>query len=808
MRQFLLFMLLLPLFCGDSRADDAVTVFKQQMLPILKSHCTDCHSGAEPAAKLDLSRTIDPGQVRSHYHHWFNVLDRVESGSMPPKDAEPLKPSDKQILINWIRDDLTKLLVSHQREEGRSRFRRLSRNEYANSVQDIFGIRPPVIRFLPADGRVDGYDKVSKALPFSPAATEGHLQLAEAMIERLFQIPRDRQTTRLWAGKSRQSAGHLLELSDNWVVSFNTDTNSGNLNRAKPDGTPGGRGAHVRKPGRHRLRIHAYGYQTDKPLPVGIYSGHTAAYPQILTLLKVIDIPPARPSIVETDLYLATGRDSDIGQANLRLIPLGLGVPVPKNTLASVKGTGPGLALQWVDVVELEETLPGQELLFGEMPDTWQNLFRFRKTLKTSKLPREDVKAVIRKTYAGIGARLFRRDLSEDELNAYVGNFMTAVDGGVQFKTAFVTEVSALMTAPDFLCVMEQPGRLSDFALASRLSYFIWNSTPDAELLAVAREGKLSDRNVLRAQTERLLKNPRSNRFVENFLDQWLGLWGIDNTTPDKDLYPEYDDELKISSTLETQATFRRMLDENLSVRDFVSPGWAMINTRLADVYGISNIEGFRIRPVKLPADSPYGGLWTQASTMKVTANGTLTSPVKRGVWVSDRLLGLPIPPPPPTVEPADPDTRGARTLREQLELHRQDASCNACHARFDPYGFALESFDVMGNYREHYRVVDDGTRSKKKWVNGLPVDCTGTTPDGKDFTSIHELRAMLAENPEQLAKGVVRHLLTYATGEPATPIDQTAIEAIVRSAAKERPGIGLRSLIHGLVQSEVFQWK
>ena len=321
----------------------------------------------------------------------------------------------------------------------------------------------------------------------------------------------------------------------------------------------------------------------------------------------------------------------------------------------------------------------------------------------------------------------------------------------------------------------------------------------------IARQRKLTKPSVLRAQTERLLKDPKSDRFVKDFLDQWLGLWGIDNTTPDKDLYPEYDDELKISSTLETQATFRTMLDNNLSVRDFVAPDWMMINSRLAQLYGVPGVADFKIRKVKLPADTPYGGIWTQASTTKVTANGTLTSPVKRGVWVSDRLLGITIPPPPPNVGAVDPDTRGARTLREQLALHSKKGSCKACHAKFDPYGFALESFDVMGQFRTKYR-VSNGEKGKQRWKEGLPVDCSGTTPGGKSFASIQELRRLLAQRPDQLARGVTRHLLTYATGEPTTPIDQPTVESIVKAAAKDR--YGLRSLVHAVVQSQLFQTK
>jgi mono/diheme cytochrome c family protein len=810
MRPSVLSLLLLFAAQATAAADDASTAFQKQVLPILTAHCTECHGGEKPKAKLDLAgpRTLE--QLRTQSHHWFNLLERVEAGTMPPKSSEPLKPAEKAAIAAWINGEFRALLLERQREEGRSKFRRLSRGEYANTVYDIFGVRPPVVRLLPADGRVDGYDKVSAALPFSTAVTEGQLRIAEDIANRMFEIPEKKMTYRLWSVGSEQSKGHVLQLPDNWNVSFNTDTTSGPLRKGtgpegkNPTGFPG-----PRKPGLHRLRISAYGYQTDKPLPVGIYVGHVFAYPQLLDLIKVIEIPPGKPSIVETEVYLRMGRDSDFGvDDGIRLIPLGLGVPVPKNTQASVLGKGPGLALQWVDVEELEESLPGQRLFTAEMPTAIRTVFNQPNgTLKSAKLSRDELQAFVTKAFGTLGARLFRRDLTAPELSKYVGSFMKTADAGGALRPAFVNEIAAMMTAPDFLCVVEKPGKLSDFALASRLSYFLWNSAPDEELLDVARKGKLSDPQVLRAQTERLLNASKSERFVKDFLDQWLGLWGIENTTPDKDLYPEYDDLLKFSSVMETQATFRKMLDKNLSVRDFVAPQWAMVNARLAKHYGFPGVEGFGIREVRLPAETPFGGIWTQAATMKVTANGTLTSPVKRGVWVAERLLGTPIPPPPANIEPVDPDTRGAKTLREQLALHSSKGSCAACHARFDPYGFALESFDVMGNFRTKYRAVDStAPKGKSKWKDGLPVDSTGVTPDGKAFAGVTQLREMLAKNPEALARGVTRLLLTYATGQPAGPVDQSVIEAIVKGAAKDE--YGLRSLVHGVVQSELFRSK
>ena len=929
---------------------DVTVSFQKNVKPVLETYCVDCHQGKRAKAGLDLSKS-QPFD-RAHSHHWFKVLERIAGDTMPPEDEGPMDAPDKAAVLSWIRGELTNQLIAEQRREGRSRFRRLSRTEYANTVEDLFGIRPPVVKVMPQDGRVDGYDKISKALPFSSAATEGHMKLAELMVNRMFELPKTNETYRLWARPSGQSKGHLLDLGDGWWASFNSDANSGQLGKGENKrGFPG-----PRKPGLHRLRMNVYGYQTDKPLPVGIYVGHIWAYPQILKLIKVVDVPPGKPSIVEAVVYLRTGKDSD-GPSNdgIRLVPLGLGVPVPKNTLASERGKGkPALAIQWIDVEELQETYPGQHLLFEKLPPDVLTAIQTRKTLKTSRLPREDIQRALTECFRHIATRLFRRDVTDQEVAASVNSCMASVDANEPLKTAFVNEVAMMMTAPDFLAIMEEPGELTDTALASRLSYFLWNSTPDQELMDLARNGKLSDPKTLAAQTDRLLNDPKSDRFVGDFLDQWLGLWGIENTTPDKDLYPEYDDELKISSLMETKATFRKMLDENLTVRDFVAPNWALVNTRLADLYNFPNVDGFAIRKVDLPKNTPFGGIWTQASTMKVTANGTLTSPVKRGVWVAERLLGIKIPAPPTNVDPVDPDTRGARTLREQLALHSKDGSCKGCHAKFDPYGFALESFDVMGNYRTHYRTADDGSGSKQiftskvvtpqtpghataikadikgarqlwlvvdpvgdpghdhaawmeprlvgpkgelkltdldwkhasqgwsvtrrntspagtpmrvngktvpygigthspavlgfdipegyetfiaqggldnsatdqkggkvrfkvytrrprladklKWMDGLPVDSTGTTPDGRDFAGIHGLRKMLAENPEQLAKGVTHHLITYSTGEPASPIDNPTIDSIVKDAAKD--SYGLRSLVHGVIQSELFQSK
>ena len=303
--------------------------------------------------------------------------------------------------------------------------------------------------------------------------------------------------------------------------------------------------------------------------------------------------------------------------------------------------------------------------------------------------------------------------------------------------------------------VEEKPGRLDDHALATRLALFLWNSVPDDTLRALADRGELGKPDVLRAQTERLLDDPKARRFVEAFTDYWLDLRKIDDTSPSTTLYNDYelDDPLKLAAVEETRLFFAELLRADLPARNVVDSDFTFLNERLADHYGIPGVAGVNFRKVKLPADSVRGGLMTQASVLKVTANGTTTSPVLRGHWITERILGLETPPPPPSVEAVEPDIRGAVTIRQQLDKHRADASCASCHRKMDPPGFALESFDVMGGYRERYRAVSDKVPPVKGFgMNGqafafhyaLPVDSAGELPDGRPFKDVRELKKLL----------------------------------------------------------------
>ena len=317
---------------------------------------------------------------------------------------------------------------------------------------------------------------------------------------------------------------------------------------------------------------------------------------------------------------------------------------------------------------------------------------------------------------------------------------------------------------------------------------------------------------MLHREVDRLLADKRSERFIDDFANQWLELSRLDETTPDPQLYPEYRFLLHEGMTEETRAFLRELIQNDLPITHLLKPGFAMLTQRLAEHYGIAGVTGVEVRKVPLPAESLRGGLLGQSAIHKLTANGTTTSPVKRGVWVMDRLLNDPAPPPPPGVSAVDPDTRGTTTVREQLDKHRADTNCAACHAKIDPAGFALEAFDPIGGLRDRYRSNGKGDEPPEKgqtpwhvtYKLGPKVDPSGELPNGRHFTGPSGLSDILCSDPDKLARAFVAHLSRYATGTDVSFADRAEIRRIVESTKKS--GQGLRSLIHALAANPIFR--
>ena len=427
--------------------------------------------------------------------------------------------------------------------------------------------------------------------------------------------------------------------------------------------------------------------------------------------------------------------------------------------------------------------------------------------------PRQDAPRLLR----NFTQAAYRRPVSEQEMRRFLALFEREFDLGTGFAHAMLTAYTGVLASPGFVFVAERPGKLDDMALATRLSLLLWDSTPDAALRARAAKGELHQPAVLRAETERLLNDPRAERFVEAFTDYWLDLRKIDDTSPSSTIYNDYDmdDPLKLAAVDETHLFFAELVRRDLPARNIVDADFTFLNGRLARHYGIPGVEGAAMRRVMLPPGSDRGGLMTMAAVLKVTANGTTTSPVIRGHWITEHVLGVEIPPPPAGTKAVEPDIRGATTIRQQLEKHRADPSCASCHRKMDPPGFALENYDVLGGRRDRYRAVsDDVPPVRGSGMNGQlfafhwgpPVDAAGALPDGRTYRDVKEFKALIVNDELPVARNLARQLVTFATAAPVGFADRADLEEILRRAAAGHYGV--RSLIHGVVQSAMFQNK
>jgi hypothetical protein len=583
--------------------------------------------------------------------------------------------------------------------------------------------------------------------------------------------------------------------------------------------------------------------------PIGVYAqGAGQTHP-----IGAVDFTP-KPSVKEIDVFLTTGEV--VRTDGMRLFRTRVNGTDEQyvNPLATEDGM-PGYAVQWVEIEGPFDDDPavasGYERLFGPLPLVSSEPSRGGMSLEVapsapggpgpapgagprrppgpggpgrgtlrealyeveSAAPREDAERLLRSFLK----RAYRRPVAEEDAQRFLALFDDQFAKGAGFGRSLLSAYTAVLASPGFVFIEEKPGRLDDRALATRLALFLWNSIPDDTLRDLADRGELSKPEVLRAQAERMLDDPKSRRFVEAFTDYWLDLRKIDDTAPSTTLYNDYelDDPLKLAAVEETRLFFAELLRGDLPARNVVDSDFTFLNERLAEHYGIGGVSGVAFRKVKLPDESLRGGLMTQASVLKVSANGTTTSPVIRGHWITERILGLETPPPPPTVEAVQPDIRGAVTIRQQLEKHRTNVSCASCHSKMDPPGFALESFDVMGGYRERYRAVSEKVPAVKGvGMNGqafafhyaLPVDSAGSLPDGRPFNDVRDLKRILAEDERPIARNLARQVTVFATGAPVRFSDREAIEAVLD--ATEGGHYGVRSLVHAIIQSDLFRNK
>jgi len=800
--------------------------FARAVTPLFEEHCFGCHGDGEHKGDFALDKLTLDFSSAEKLAAWVKVFDQIESGEMPPKKKARPAPALKAATLDWLGAALLAADTKRQQTEGRVVTRRLNRTEYENTIRDLLAIETPLKEILPEDNSAHGFDNIGAALDVSTVLMERYLEAADAALDAA--MPRgQRFEPKTERFTYLDDEGLLKTLGDKSVL-------------ARPDGvvmfSDGYMPTALKKfraptDGFYKVRASIYTYQPAKqPLMMVALGGDVITGRGETHTIGYFDAPTDKPTVIEFTDRLAKGH-------TFKLMPYRMPREDYKvREAGSAKYQGPGLAVQWVEVEgPLATAWPPEshKRLFGELPiepideknaeilekakkdpGKANYLYSILKQDVKSAAPAADAERLLR----GFIPQAFRRPVSEAEMAPIIALVKARLDSGYRFEQAMRVGYKAVLTSPEFLFRREKPGQLDDFALAARLSYFLWSTKPDAELLALAQQGKLRQPAVLRAQTERLLASPKARAFTENFLGQWLDLRQIDFTTPDKKLYPEFDDLLKVSMVRETQLFFEEVLQHDLPVQNFIHSDFSILNARLAEHYDIPGVTGQEFRKVALPKEAHRGGLLGQGAILKVTANGTTTSPILRGKWILDRVMGIPPAPPPKNVAAVEPDIRGTKTIREQLDKHRDVESCATCHVKIDPPGFALESFDVIGGWRERYRIVPDKGQ-KADYVTlktesvrplrvalGPPVDASYTLATGESFRDVDEFKTLLLRDKELMARCLATKLLTYGTGAGVQFADRPAVaEIVARSQAKN---YGLRSLLHEVVQSRAFQIK
>lgn len=815
-------------------------------------HCLDCHTGAEADGGLDLESVRnalrEDGTVSAEQMLvWEKIHDRVAAGEMPPDDEltaalrEPFVESLFSKLVEFDREQIS--------QQGRAIWRRMNRFEYENSVREL--LDAPWLQLasiLPEDGELHHFNKLGEALDVSHVNMSRYLQAAEYALREVMAKSVDAPETKTVRYYAREQTSFYRRVHYNEFnrsperATFPLLGYTADLDVLRDAGHPftvGESDPEIREKeafgvvassyepieirfsefkapsaGRYKLRFKGYTFWTggeDKKWwrahrertskgrrsePIAIYS---QLPPRQLRLLGDFDFH-IEPTVQELDVWLLKGESIQPDAVRLfRSRP-----PNWHNPLAEKDGI-PGVAFNWMEVEgPLFEQWPtrGQKLLFGDMP--MKNTDRDPNPRVVSETPERDAHKLLVKFVSAA----YRQSAAEveNEVGVFMNVVRSALREGMSFDDAMISAYTAVLCSPKFLCFEEHPGALDEQAVSDRLSLFLWNSLQNE----ISERQSSSDA----AQVDQFLRDERLSQFVNAFLDYWLDLRKINATSPDEFMYPDYylDDSLVDAALTETRLFFTELIRENLPIRNLIDSEFTFVNERLAKHYDFPPFEGSRLRKVEIPEESERGGLLTQASVLKVTANGSTTSPVVRGAWINDRILGVKIPPPPPSVPAIEPDTRGATTIREQLDRHRADSSCNVCHVKIDPAGFALESFDVLGGFRKNYRsMTDKGDPVPGYGKNGQPftfrvgpkIDSSGELPDGGKFEDIRGLKELLLKDERQLAKNFVEQLVTYATGAAPRFSDRVEIDAIL--SRTEGEGYPIRSLIAEVAASSMF---
>lgn len=727
--------------------------FEKTVQPVLGVNCAPCHNDRLASGGLNVSIFSSPTSIAQHREGWEKILRKLKSGEMPPKGAP--RPSQQQVeaLFQFIQAEFERADRKTKPDPGRVTARRLNRSEYTNTIRDLLAVDFRADKDFPTDDTGYGFDTIGDVLTISPVLMEKYLYAAERIAARAIgadPLPekpleaeyhsKDKAIRRL--DRSTIEATHRIEWDGEYIIRI---------------GLPG-----ERAPDAKPVTL---GFWMDGKL---LHTMPVETKPSKLVYFSPYSEEEFRLALPEGDHVFRAGFiDDDF-----------------VHTLSEKDAYNPKVN-KFLNMIKFVGPFPA----------------------KVEKASRKKIlicdpasgRACVEKIIGALARRAYRRPVSREEVAGLMKFVDAARAQGQSVEQGIQLAIQAMLVSPHFLFRIERDPdpldpekvhRINDFELASRLSYFLWSSMPDDELLALAEAGKLSAPAVLDAQVKRMLADARSSALAENFAGQWLELRNLDVVKPDPQKFPEWGPELREAMKMETRLFFESLLKENGSLADFLDARYTFLNELLARHYGIEGVKGPDFRRVELTTDQ-RGGILGHASVLTVTSYPTRTSPVIRGKYVLENLLGEPPPPPPPDVPALDEQSVGnTGSLRQQLEKHRANATCAACHNKMDTLGFGLENYDAIGRWR-----TEDGK---------FPVDAGGTLPNGKSFRNPAELRQLLKEDLPEFARCVTEKMLTYALGRGLERYDRRTLDDITRKLAAS--GYRFQTLIYEIVRSLPFQ--
>jgi len=811
---------------------------EQEARPFLNKHCVRCHGAdkAESDFRVDQLTTdfADPSMA----HAWIEIRDMINLDEMPPID-EPRPEIEKvEALSAWIAEGLRRAEKEALANEGRILLRRLNRQEYTHTLTDLLMMEFPTgkspMDFLPADGTAEGFDKVSAALLLDPSLLKQYYDVARLVLDQAIvegdpeyptqtnrlefeEIADSRAIRYLTSNRSMQPVQGGLQVVQGTTRSFA-------LIRYEHDGknrsiTPTN--------GQYRFTLRASGKPgADGTLPrLRVSQNHPDKSQELLMEFELTE------AVEEYEIILP--RDQQGGEVHVSMVngtSLNMGQRPGENFMR--RNADVGKDGNYAEVLRLggrkfaegwggERSTPDPEKLDitrfprayldwleveGPLYEQWPP--RFQETYLGATPPESGQEmARANEAFRLFLPRAWRRPVDPSEWQSLLGVVQSELENGETFEEAMRVGFAAALTSPKFLYLyepnpQEQVRELTNFELASRLSYFLWSSMPDQELFQLAANGQLSNPEVLMQQVDRMMADPKIERFVQGFAGQWLRTDTFLAFEPNEHLFKEYDERLERAVVEEPFAFFRTLLNENLSLLNFIDSDFVVVNERLAEHYAIPNVKGDHFQKVSLSSDSVRGGLLGMAGIHLAGADGQRTKPVSRAVYVREVLFNDPPDPPPPNAGEIEPNIKGENlTIRERLLQHQQIPSCAACHKSLDPYGLALENFNVIGRWRDREDGEGFGNRG-----NTPTIEVSGHLPNGREFGSFQDFRQALREQEDRFRRGIAEKMMVYALGRPVTPHDDSSLQHINSYMATQNDS--LHSLVKGVVASPAFRTK